>query len=115
MTEEDVERTIRFLVEQQAQFITDLQKLLDNQVRLMEAALASTGQIDRLVDMMERLTDAVARTDSRMAELVEAEARVDARVSTLTQTVAGIVERLHSLILIVGKYISEGRAHLTQG
>ena len=106
MTDEEMEKAVEFLLDQQSRFVTDLQKLADNELRITDATLANTGHIERLVDMMERLTDAVARTDERVSALAQVQVRMDARVSDLTQTIAAIVERLHAFIVVVERYIS---------
>ncbi|HSE97165.1 MAG TPA: hypothetical protein VLD57_02770 [Blastocatellia bacterium] len=88
MTNEEMQKAIQFIIEQQAQFAADIQKLTQSQSRLAEATLANTGMIGRLTSIVEKLTEAQTHTDAKMAEMAE---------------------RLDSFIVVVEKYISEGR------
>ena len=81
MTNEELEKTIEFIVEQQARFASDIQQLQEVQARTEQivARLANvtsvgfkdvTAKIDALVDSQVRLTDAQARTDDTLRSLI---------------------------------------------
>jgi uncharacterized protein YehS (DUF1456 family) len=99
MSNEDTERRIAFIIEQQAQFTSDIQQLRELQAqteqvvaRLANATLEGfkdvNAKIDALVDSQIRLTEAQSRTNKNLA---------------LTD------ENLRNLIAVVDRYFSEGR------
>ena len=88
MTNEEFEKKMEFIVEQQAQFATDIQQLREAQAQL-QAAQAQTervvarlanvtlegfkdvnAKIDALVDSQIRLTEAQSRTDENLRNLI---------------------------------------------
>ncbi len=92
MDNEEFERRMEFIVEQQARFASDIQQLREAQAqteRLVNRLAGATlegfkdvnTKIDALVDSHVRLTEAQARTD----------------------------ENLRNLISVVDRYFSEGR------
>lgn len=100
MTFEEMERTMEFILKQQAQFAADIQILRETQSETAktQAELAKaqqrgeerTTQIEgiilRLVGVVETVVEAQARTDQRLADTDE---------------------RLNALINVVERYISE--------
>ena len=92
MSNEEVERRMAFIIEQQAQFTADIHQLCEvqGQTEQVVARLASVtlegfkdvnAKIDTLVDSQITLTEAQSRTD----------------------------ENLRNLISVVDRYFSEGR------
>jgi len=102
MTNEEIERNFEFIVNQQARFSSDLQKISEAQLR-SEATVAQIIQVlDQVAHNQVRLAEAQERADSRIADLAEAQKRTD-------ETVAEGNERMNSLILVVERYFSNGR------
>jgi len=106
MTDEEMRRTMQFILEQQAQFTADMLQMREehakfaaetrqNLGRLGEAVLAITGIVGRLGDSQVRLERAQELTEKRVAELAEAQLRTD--------------ERLNAFIGVVERYINEHR------
>ncbi len=106
MTDEQIEQRIEFIIEQQAQFSSDIQvlreiqaadtKMLKEQYRnLSDAVVAVVGLVGKLAEAQER-------TEQRVAELTEGLARTDANVAELT-------ERLNIFIDVIEKYIKQER------
>jgi len=103
MTNEEIGQRIEFIIEQQAQFASDIQilrelqatdtKLLKEQYRNLSDAVVA------VVGMVGRLAEAQARTDQRVSELAE-------KVSELAEAQARTDERLNIFINVVEKYIS---------
>ena len=92
MTNEEFEKRMEFILEQQAQFTSDIQQLREAQAQTEQlvnrlAAVTLEGfkdvnaKIDALVDSHIRLTESQTRTD----------------------------ENLRNLIAVVDRYFSEGR------
>jgi hypothetical protein len=114
MSEEEVNRKLEFIIEQQAQFVADIHSLREVQAAdsafMRESYHTLTGAVTTIVNVVGQLAEAqqrtdaklaelAARTDARFAELAEAQARTDER---LAQT----DERLNIFINVVEKYIS---------
>ena len=135
MSEEDRQRTIDFILDQQAQFATNIQLLRETQTQLTINQGQSEARLDRIeeivlrtVGVVERLADAQDRTDGALAALAEAQARADGRTRELqARTDASMRElaesqlrlaggqehtdeRLNKLINVVERYISKGTA-----
>ena len=81
MSNEEVERRIAFIIEQQAQFASDIQQLREVQgqteqivARLAEATLEGfkdvNAKINALVDSQITLTEAQSRTDESLKNLI---------------------------------------------
>ena len=103
MTNELIEQRIEFIIEQQAQFASDIQvlrkiqaadtKLLKEQYQNLSAAVVT------VVGLVGKIAEVQERTDRRVDELAEGLARTDAHVAELT-------DRLNIFINVVEKYIS---------
>ncbi len=106
MTNEQMESTIQFILGQQAQFATDLQKinetlaaqgqLLSTQGQLLgkqnEAIVTVTALVGRIAEAQEKAEGRIANPESRM--------------TTLTETVDTLGERVDAFITFVEKYIA---------
>jgi len=87
MTDEEMQKTIEFILEQQAQFVARMER---DEARLtrLEDAFATLVNIARITD--ERLDTAESRLNTlteKMATLAEAEAHTDQRLSVLIDVV----------------------------
>jgi hypothetical protein len=102
MTNDEIERNFEFIVNQQARFSSDLQRISEAQLR-SEATIAQIIQVmDQVAQAQVRLAEAQERADSRIAELAQAQKRAD-------ETLAEGNERMNSLIVVVERYFSNGR------
>ncbi len=113
MTFEEMERTMEFILKQQAQFAADIQilretqketaKTLDELAKAQQRGEDRMTQVEsvilRLLDVVEKVVQTQAHTDQRLAETDE----------RLTQKMAETDERLNALINVVERYISERR------
>ncbi len=81
MTNEEFEKRMEFILEQQAQFTSDIQQLRESQAqteqlvnRLAAATLEGfkdvNAKIDALVDSHIRLTESQSRTDENLRNLI---------------------------------------------
>ena len=96
---EETQRNIEFIVQQQAQFVTDIQKL-------REAQAATDNTVERLATLtlsrFEQAEGEAANLESKMSALVDSHIKlVDAQKNT--------DERLSAFIVTVERLISEGR------
>ena len=92
MSNEELERRMAFIVEQQAQFASDIQQLREAQTQT-DQVVAQTGEIvARLANVtLEGFKDVNAKINA----LVDSQIRTD--------------ENLRNLVAVVDRYFSEGR------
>jgi hypothetical protein len=96
MNNEQFERRMEFIVEQQAQFAVDIQQLKETQEA--EAKLwrekygALTDALTTVVGMVGKLADAQERTDEQLSELTTKQAETNDRLKALIN----VVERYFS-------------------
>ncbi len=92
MSEEEMQRKMEFIVNQQAQFAADIQQLQESQVRLTDAVITVVGVVGKLSEAQERTDAAMAEMAKAHAEMAKAHAETD--------------ERLNIFINVVERYIS---------
>src|SRR5213595_3384551 len=116
MNNEDLQRKMAFIVEQQAQFASDIQRLEESQART-DQVVAQTGEIvarlanvtlegfkdvnakiDALVDSQINLTEAQSRTDDRINALVDSQMQTDVKTKALVDSQSLTNERLKALV-----------------
>ena len=102
MTNEEMQKTMSFIVEQQAQFVVNMQKLEETQARAEERIGEIEGAIVTVVNLLGQLAEGQERTDASLSQLAEAQKRTEA-------VLAEGSERLNSLIIVVERYFSNGR------
>jgi hypothetical protein len=95
MSEEEMQRKMEFIVNQQAQFAADIQKLQESHGKLADAMIGVVGIIGNLAESQAQLT-------AQMRELAEAQKRTDEKLAETD-------ERLNIFINVIERYISERR------
>lgn len=105
---ERIERQIEFIVNQQAQFHTDLRHLGGNVDRL-------AGVVEGVLGIVGDLAEAQKRTEERLNSLAEAQKRTEERLNSLAEAQKSLTdaqkqtdERLNILINVVERYFSNG-------
>jgi len=113
MNNEDLQRKMAFIVEQQAQFASDIQRLQESQART-DQVVAQTGEI------VAQTGEIVAQTGEIVARLAnvtfegfkDVNAKIDALVDSQIRTdehVSRTDENLRNLIVVVNRYFTDGR------
>ena len=92
MSNEELERRMAFIVEQQAQFTSDIQWLRESQTRT-DQVVAQTGEI------VARLANVT----------LEGFKDVNAKINALVDSQIHTDESLRNLVAVVDRYFSEGR------
>jgi hypothetical protein len=102
MSNDETQRRMEFIIEQQAQFSADIQQLKEVQIRaqeqidiLRETQFQAEARVSRIEDAIVRLVNLVERVADAQAHLADAQAQTD--------------ERLNVFINVVERYINEGR------
>ena len=106
MTNDEIQKRMEFIIEQQAQFAADIQLLRETQAAdsklLKEKHNSLTEALTTVVGMIGKLSAAQERTDAQVAELAD-------RMITLTDAQVSTDERLNMIIGMVERYFSDGR------
>jgi ABC-type transporter Mla subunit MlaD len=89
----DIESHMNFIIEQQAQFTTDIQILKERQAENARQIEANTDRIRQLADVSLSLARHGEETDRRIRELVESGAHTDRHMDALIDTVGRLVRR----------------------
>jgi len=92
MTNEEFEKRSEFLIEQQAQFASDIQQLREAQTQT-ERVVAQTGEI--VARLANGTLEGFKDVNAKMNALIDSQMRTD--------------EELRNLIAVVDRYFSEGR------
>ena len=92
MSNEEIERKMAFIVEQQAQFASDIQRLEESQART-DQVVAQTGEI---VARLANVTS-VGFND------------VNAKINALVDSQMRTDENVRNLVAVIDRYFSEGR------
>ena len=124
MNNQEIERKMNFIVEQQAQFASDIQQLQESQARTdqvvsrtAEVVAEMGGLVTRLVVVthagfneinakINALVDAQIRTEENLTRTEANVARTEANVARTEANVARTEANLNNLITVVDRYIS---------
>jgi ABC-type transporter Mla subunit MlaD len=116
MADEETQRTMQFILEQQAQLTVSLGQLTENVDQLSGTVDRLSGTVDRLSEKVDRTADGIAALLT-IAEIHEREIEaLRETVNTVSESVNAVDERgretderLNALINTVERYISERR------
>jgi len=116
MNNEEFDRKMAFIVEQQAQFASDIQQLQESQVQL-QASQAQTdqvvaqtaavvGQMGEVVTRLANVTHAgFTEVNAKINALVDAQIRTEENLARTDKNVASTDENLKKLIALVNRYL----------
>lgn len=102
MSNEEVQRKMDFIIEQQAQFVT-------NFLRLEESIQRLEGVQTKAEERMSNMETAFVGLFNIVSETAKAQKELTKRVDDLAAAQAYTDERLSALINTLERYISEGR------
>lgn len=83
MTNEEFERKMEFIVEHQAQFASDIQKLYEAQARTEQAQARTDRALSRTEQALSRTEQSLSRTEQAVAQTVQAVAETQQVVTRL--------------------------------
>lgn len=124
MHNEEFDRKMAFIVEQQAQFASDIQLLQESQAQLQESqaqfqesqartdqVVAQTaevvGHMGEVVTRLANVTHAgFTEVNAKINALVDAQIRTEEHLIRTDKNVAGTDESLKTLIAVVDRYLS---------
>lgn len=123
MTNEELERAMQFILEQQAQFAANQQQAGERVARLetsmaeMARAQQQTGERMSLLETsmvgmaqaQQQTGERVARLETNMAEMARAQTHMNEVIAVMVETHRHTEEKLDAFIGVLERYISEGR------
>ncbi len=123
MTDEEMQKTMEFILNQRAQFAADIQKLQERQAetesligRLAVVTTKGFEDVDRrisaLVDAQMRAEEKLNKTagdlNEKMSALADAQIRTEEGLNRTNEVVKKTNEDLRNLIAVVDRHLSEG-------
>jgi hypothetical protein len=106
MSNEELERRMAFIVEQQAQFASDIQQLREPQSQTDQLVAQSGEIVARLANVtLEGFKDVNAKINAP----VDVQIRTEENLSRTNENLARTDDHLRNLIAVVDRYISVGR------
>ncbi|HEU0144068.1 MAG TPA: hypothetical protein VFQ47_04720 [Nitrososphaera sp.] len=87
MTNEEIQKTMEFILEQQAQFAANIQKLQEERIRDDSRLRRLEESFQLLVQLAQSTDTRLSTLESNMATLAEAQAHTDERLSALIDIV----------------------------
>jgi ATP:corrinoid adenosyltransferase len=113
MTNEEMEKTMQFILEQQAQFTANFQRIEGAREKDEEARKKDSARITRLEESFQLLVqlaqnhdERLVTLDERLITLTEAQIRTSEQIAAMSERTAETDERLNALIAVVERYIS---------
>jgi hypothetical protein len=101
MSNEEIEKRMAFIVEQQAQFASDIQLLQESQSRTDQVIVRTAEVVERLADVTTRLAHVTLEgfndVNAKINVLVDSQIHTD-------ENVARTDESLRNLIVVVDRY-----------
>jgi predicted nuclease with TOPRIM domain len=99
MTNEEMQKTMQFILEQQAQFTVDIQRLQEGQQRLVESQLETNNLLNRLAAATVKGFEDV---NAKINALVDAQMRTDENLNRTN-------EEVRNLTAVIDRHFRERR------
>lgn len=101
MTNEEIQKTMEFILEQQAQFAVNIQRLQEEQLRETPRVTRLEDSFQLLVQLAETTDTRLDRHESNIGELEANMVKLEANMAVLAKAQAHSDARLSALIDIV--------------
>jgi chromosome segregation ATPase len=108
MSEEEMQKKMEFIIEQQAQFAADIQLLRETQAADSKRITGLMDALTTVVGIIGKLSASQERTDARVAEVAASVNSLAGAQANLAEAQANTDERLNTLIGIIERYFSDG-------
>jgi len=106
MTYEEMQKTMQFILDQQAQFTANQQQV-EERVSRLETNMAEMSR--EVGERVSRLETNMADMSLAMSEMARTQAHVNEVVAAMLDTHRHTEEKLDAFIGVLERYISEGR------
>jgi hypothetical protein len=113
MNNEEFDRKMAFIVEQQAQFASDIQQLQESQAQLQESQARTDQVVAQTAEVVGQMGEVVTRlANVTHAGFTEVNAKINALVDAQIRTEESLFrthENLRNFITVVDRRFSEGK------
>lgn len=109
MTYEEMERTMQFILAQQAQFSANQQGVEERVTRLEKNLSELTSTVSDLQTNMSDLQTNMSDLQTNMSQMMRTQAHVNEVMAAMLETHRHTEERLDAFIGVLERYLSEGR------
>jgi peptidoglycan hydrolase CwlO-like protein len=106
MSNEEMNKKMEFIVEQQAKFAADIEMMREVQAANEKQMGDLSRAVVTLVALVGELAESQKCTDERINSLADAQARTDESIKLLTEAQARTDARLNILIDVVDRHIA---------
>jgi DNA anti-recombination protein RmuC len=108
--DERIQRQMDFIVEQQAHFLTDIERLRKDGERVSKNIEKVNKSIDKMESVITRFANATLNrfeeNEEKIAMLVDAQLRTEQKIEKLVESQQSTDERLNAVIFMFEKFIS---------
>jgi uncharacterized protein YukE len=108
MTDQEMQKKMEFIIEQQAQFTVNIDVLRENVSLLAESQKRTDETVANLARMQTHMNEVVAVMAEAQQRMFEAQERTDRKMAETD-------DRLNTLINVVERHISEGHNGKSKG
>jgi predicted ATPase len=116
MTNEELERAMQFVLEQQAQFVANQQQMSERVSRLetnmefiVQAQTETAQAVTQLTQAQAQLTQAQAQLAQEQGRMAQTQTHMNEVVAALFEAQKHTEEKLDAFISVLERYISEDR------
>lgn len=110
MTPEEMQRKMEFIVEHQAKFELDIEKLFEADERQRESQATLTAAVVRIAEIIEEnrkdMDERFRETDQRIKDLVTAQKGTDERLRQTDERLRQTDDRLNALLHVVERHVT---------
>jgi|ERR1044071_639964 acyl transferase domain-containing protein len=106
MTNEELEKAMQFVLEQQAQFVANQQQISE---RVSGLETNTNERLSRLETNMAEIAQAQTQMAQTQAQMMQAQAHMNEVVAVMAETHRHTEEKLDAFIGVLERYISEDR------
>src|SRR6187549_3063105 len=107
MSGDDIRANIQFIIEQQAQFAVNMQKLEEAQMRQERASESSDRRLLRLEDAFVQLVELARSADDQLDDLRKAQVHTESKLAELAEAQKVASERITELAKVASERITE--------
>jgi hypothetical protein len=113
MNNEEIERKMNFIVEQQAQFASDIQQLQESQARTDQVVAQTAATVAQMGDVVTRLATVThagfTEVNAKINALVDAQIRTEENLDRTNKNLDRTDENLRNLVAVVDRFLRESR------
>lgn len=111
MSPEEIERTMQFLLQQQAQFAADFERLSAKTDRIADGLIGLTGIVGHVTDNLAHLTDHVGHVTDRLGDVTDRLGHVTDRLDRLATAQERTDQQIRALHEMFGRHLRDDHGY----